>query len=121
MAFPSWSPDGKYIAFEVKRGEDTHIAIMPSGGGTLTQLTFDRGQSWPHSWSPDGDKIVFAGFRNGYWNVWWVSRTTREQKQVTNYSKLNAFVRYPAWSPLNNQIVYEYTETTGNIWVIELR
>ncbi len=121
MGFPCWSPDGKYIAFQMKRGENTHIAIIPSSGGTPEQLTFDRGQSWPHSWSPDGDKIVFAGFRNGYWNVWWVSRTTGEQKQVTNYSKLNAFVRYPAWSPLNNQIVYEYTETTGNIWVIELK
>ena len=121
MGFPCWSPDGQYIAFQVKRGEDTHIAIIPSSGGTLTQLTFDRGQSWPHSWSPDGDKIVFAGFRKGYWNVWWISRSTGEQKQLTNYSKLNAFVRYPAWSPLNNQIVYEYTETTGNIWVIELR
>ena len=29
--------------------------------------------------------------------------------------------RYPAWSPLGNQIVYEYSETTGNIWLMELK
>jgi len=34
---------------------------------------------------------------------------------------LNAFVRYPAWSPLGNQIVYEYNETSGNIWLMELK
>jgi eukaryotic-like serine/threonine-protein kinase len=121
MGFPSWSPDGKYIAFQMKRGDDTHIMIMPSGGGTPTQLTFDKGQSWAYDWSPDGDKILFAGFRNGIWNIWWVSRSTKKQQQLTNYTKLNSFVRYPAWSPLNNQVVYEYSETTGNIWVADLK
>jgi len=121
MGFPSWSPDGQWLAFEMKRGEDTHIVIMPSNGGPITQLTFAKGQSWSHSWSPDGDKIAFAGFRNGTWNVWWVSRSTKQQKQLTSYTKLNSFVRYPAWSPLGDKIVYEYTETTGNIWLMELK
>lgn len=121
MGFPCWSPDGEFLAFEMRRGNDTHIAIIPSKGGMPIQMTFDHGESWPHSWSPDGDKIAFAGFRNGYWNVWWVSRSTKQQKQVTTYSRLNAFVRYPAWSPLGNQIVYEYNETTGNIWLMELK
>lgn len=105
MGFACWSPDGKFLAFEVKRGDDTHVAVMPSSGGTVTQLTFDRGQSWTHSWSPNGDKIAFAGSRNGYWNIWWVSRTSKMQKQLTNYKKLNTYARYPAWSPLGNQIV----------------
>jgi TolB protein len=121
MGFPCWSPDGQFLAFEMKRGDDNYLAIMPSGGGQPTQLTFDHGLSWPHSWSPDGDKIVFAGQRDGIWNIYWISRGTKAQKQLTNYSKLNAFVRYPAWSPLGNQIVYEFAETTGNIWLVELR
>ncbi len=121
IGFPCWSPDGQFLAFEVKRGDTTNIGIMPSAGGQVVELTSDRGQSWPHSWSPDGDKITFAGFRNGLWNLWWVSRTSRALKQVTNYTKLNAFVRYPAWSPQGDRIVYEYTETTGNIWLMELK
>lgn len=119
--FAAWSPDSKIIAFQIKRGEDTHLAVIPSAGGDMEQLTADTGQTFVHSWSPDGDKIAFAGFRNGVWNIWWLSRTSRLTKQVTNYTKLNAFVRYPTWSPLGDRIVYEYTETTGNIWLMEFK
>ena len=121
MGWPCWSPDGSLLALEVKRGEDTHIAIISSTGGTPTQLTFERGQSWPHSWSPDGDKITFARLIDNYWNIWWVSRSTRVEKKLTDYRKLNAYVRYPEWSPSGSQIVYEYVETTGNIWLMELK
>ena len=121
MGFPNWSPDGQWLTFQMKRGEDSYLMIMPSGGGTPTQLTFDRGNSWPHDFSPDGDRIVFAGERDGIWNIYWISRTTKQQKQLTNYTKLSSFVRYPSWSPLGNQIAYEYAETTGNIWMLELR
>ena len=119
--WPCWSPDGKFLALEIKRGDDTHIAIIPSSGGELTQLTFDHGQSWPYSWSPDGDKIVFAGARDGVWNLWWVSRSDKTVKQLTQNTKLNAFFRYPAWSPLGNRIVSEYSESRGNIYVMAPR
>lgn len=121
MGFAQWSRDGKLLAVQMKRGEDSHICVMSSEGGPITQLTFDKGQCWHGGFSPDGDKIAFAGFRDGVWNLWWVSRSTKEQKKLTNYSKVNSFVRYPAWSPLGNQIAYEYVETTGNIWVAEIR
>jgi Tol biopolymer transport system component len=121
MGFPCWSPDGKYLAFEMKRGDDQYLAIIPSEGGTPEQLVTDHGLSWSHDWSPDGDKIAFAGQRDGVWNIYWVSRTTKEKKQLTHYSKLNMFVRYPAWSPLDNQIVYEHVEFTGNVWLMEFK
>jgi hypothetical protein len=31
------------------------------------QLTNERGQSWVHWFSPDGDKIIFAGQRGNIW------------------------------------------------------
>ncbi|MDQ3820754.1 MAG: hypothetical protein M3362_24140, partial [Acidobacteriota bacterium] len=121
MGFPYWSPDGQFIAFEMQRGEDSQIMIMPSTGGPPTQLTSDRGLNWTGGFSPDGDKILFAGQRDGVWNLWWVSRSTRQEKRLTNYTKLNAYVRYPVWSPRGDQVVYEYAETTGNIWMLDLK
>jgi Tol biopolymer transport system component len=50
-----------------------------------------------------------------------VSRGNKTEKQITNYSKLNTFVRYPSWSPRGDQIVYEFAETTGNIWMMRMK
>lgn len=119
--WPSWSPDGRFLAVEIKRGDDTHVAIIPSAGGEISQLTFEPGQSWPNGWSPDGDKIVFAGARDGIWNLWWVSRSDKRVKQLTQNTKLNVYFRYPTWSPLGNRIVSEYSESKGNIYVMEIR
>ncbi|HEU4794529.1 MAG TPA: protein kinase, partial [Pyrinomonadaceae bacterium] len=116
--FPCWSPDGRLIAYEVKRGEDDQLMVIPSNGGQPVQLTNDKGRSWPHSFSPDGDKVAFAGQRDGVWNIYSIDMNTRTQKQLTDYTKLSAFVRYPAWA--TNQIVYEYAETTANLWMLEL-
>ena len=122
VGFPAWSRDGKFIAAEVRRGEDTNIAVISSGGGPLTQLTFGHGEHWLYSWTPDGDKILFAAQPpNGIWNLWSVSRSTGAQLQLTHYTKPNSFVRYPAASPRGNQIVYEYSESSGNIWMMEFK
>jgi len=117
MSYPCWSPDGKTIGFE----DGLEIAVVPSTGGPMTVLTANHQPSLPNDWSPDGDKIVFAGQRNGVWNVWWVSRSTKQEHQVTHYTRDNIQMLYPSWSPRGDQIVYEYTETTGNIWLMKVK
>jgi TolB protein len=121
MGFARWSPDGTLLAFQMKRGDDDHVAVMPSSGGSVTQLTFDRGRNAPRSWSPESDKILFAGTREHVSNLWWVSRTTREHKQVTSYTKLNVSVEAASWSPQGDRIAYEYAEIRGNVWILQLR
>lgn len=118
--FPCWSPDGTRLGLEVKRGESTHIAVVSSDGGEVVQLTEDPGQAWPFSWAPDGDRIAFAGYRDGIWNLFWVSASTRQTHAVTANRKLNAYLRYPSWSPQGSPLVYEYAEATGNIWMLDV-
>jgi Tol biopolymer transport system component/DNA-binding winged helix-turn-helix (wHTH) protein len=121
MGFPCWSRDSQWVAFEMKRGANTHVTILPRDGGTPQQITNEPGQSWPGGWAADHDRIAFAGLRDGLWNVYWVSRNTKTQMQLTNFTKPNSYVRYPTWSPRSDQIVYEYGETTGNVWLMELK
>jgi Tol biopolymer transport system component/DNA-binding winged helix-turn-helix (wHTH) protein len=121
MAFASWSPDGELITFQITRGNDTHVGVVPVDGGAPVELTREPGHDQgAGSWSPDGDKIAFASWRDGAWNLRWVSRTDKRECQLTDYATLNTFVRFPAWSPRGDQVVYEYAETTGDIWMLEL-
>ena len=119
--FPAWSPDGRLIAFQLTRGENSFLATVDRDGRNLSQLNSDPVHNWCFSWSPDGRKILFAGFRDGAWNLWWIDRVTRQQHKLTDYRSLASFVRYPEWSPKGDQIVFEYSATHGNIYVVDLR
>jgi Tol biopolymer transport system component len=117
--WPCWSPDGTLLAFSRRQESSYGIVTMPGSGGEITSLTKDGGRL--NDWSPDGDKVVFSALRGGVWNIFWVSRSTNQVKQLTHYTNQSTFVAYPDWSPQDDQIVYEYAETSGNIWLMELK
>ncbi|MEO7920174.1 MAG: protein kinase, partial [Thermoanaerobaculia bacterium] len=119
MGFPCWSRDSRFIALEAKRGADQQIYVVPRDGGEPKQVTKAPGLSWPASFSPDGDRIAFASFREGHWEIRTVSRTTGQEEQLTHIEKLHTYVRYPDWSPKDDRVVFEYAETSGNIWLVE--
>jgi Tol biopolymer transport system component len=122
IGFPSWSPDEKLIAAEMRDGPYSDVVVVDPNSGAIQRITRDRTQVWPNGWFPDGDRIVTAKIGDdGTWNVWSVSRTTGAEKKITGYKGLNSYVRYPVVSPRGNQIVYEYSETIGNIWMLDLK
>ena len=118
--YPVWSPDGRWIATEVRTEQGTVVGVHPARGGPLRRLTRGLGQSWIHSWAPDSDRILFAGQRDGVWNLWWVSVASGRQSPVTHYTGVDTFVRYPSWSPRGDRIVFESGGVRGNIWVSSL-
>jgi Tol biopolymer transport system component/DNA-binding winged helix-turn-helix (wHTH) protein len=120
VSYPAWSPDGQTLAVEIKRGDSTQIGVVPRGGGPVEQLTNERGQSWPHSWAPDNDRIAFAGQRDGVWNVYTVSRRSRAVTQVTHFTSGAGYVRYPAWSPAGSRVVFERALESANVWTMTL-
>ncbi len=121
VGYPAWSPDGNWIAVEVFEPGRTDAAVVPAAGGPMRRLTTSRGQAWIHSFSPDSARVVFAGLRDGVWNIYWVSRDGGEEHRVTSNTAVGVFMRYPAWSPTGDQIVYEYGSVRGNVWSLELR
>lgn len=57
---PTWSPDGKAIAFSATVGGDSDLFIHDLAAGTSKRLTSDLYADLQPAWSPDGDTIAFV-------------------------------------------------------------
>ncbi len=116
--FPAWSRDGKFLSVQLSRGDSSTIGVIPFTGGQAVELPINGLQN---DWSPDGDRLLIARAVDNVWNVYSVSKTTLKVDQLTHFTKLSSYVLYPVWSPLGDKIAFEYAETTGNIWSIDLK
>jgi serine/threonine protein kinase len=106
-ALPSFSPDGKWIAFALGANEaETNIFKMQTGGGEPIQLTyFGHANPWSPAWSPDGQRIAFVSDQNGTPRVWTISIDggAPQPLEETNAANTN---NYLAWWP-SRDIVYQ--------------
>ncbi|HEY3222012.1 MAG TPA: BamA/TamA family outer membrane protein [Gemmatimonadales bacterium] len=57
---PTWSPDGKMIAFSAQVGGLTDLFTYDLDGGNLQRLTDDPYADLEPAWSPDGSQIAFV-------------------------------------------------------------
>jgi hypothetical protein len=60
---PTWSPDGRQIAFSALRGGATDLYVFDLGSGQLRRLTRDAFADLQPAWSPDGRTIAFSSDR----------------------------------------------------------
>ena len=57
---PSWSPDGRAIAFSGLAGGFTDLYVHDLEAGTTRQITRDAFGDLQPAWSPDGTRIAFV-------------------------------------------------------------
>ncbi len=60
---PSWSPNGKWIAFASKREGNYDVWVISAGGGRPKQLTYHSADDLVCGWSPDNREITFSSAR----------------------------------------------------------
>ncbi len=98
---PSWSPDGKRIAFSSDRKgdfENFEIYVMDVDGGNQQRLTENRVYDWRPAWSPDAKRITFASERDGNYEIYVMDADGNNQRNLTNnpnYDALPAWLNFP--------------------------
>jgi tricorn protease len=78
---PSWSPDGKWVAYATDRSGEAQIAIRPSDGtGEETQLTKrEKGYLYGPEWAPDSERLAYSDSDHV---LWYVEITSRKVMRV---------------------------------------
>jgi Tol biopolymer transport system component len=61
---PTWSPDGKMLAFSSNRNGNYEIYVRRIEGGQEVNVTYDPGQDFQPAFSPDGNWIAFVSTRS---------------------------------------------------------
>jgi Tol biopolymer transport system component len=67
---PSWSPDGREIAFQSSKEGSNDIYTVSVGGGPPRRITTESSGEFGPSWSMDGLWIYFQSNRSGRPEIW---------------------------------------------------
>jgi Tol biopolymer transport system component/DNA-binding winged helix-turn-helix (wHTH) protein len=121
IGYGHYSPDEKWISVDFQPPGNSMVGVVPAQGGEPEVLLEKPGLAYPYGWASDSNRILFAGRYDGIWNVYWISRISRHVEQLTHYSALRTYVRYPSWSADSRRLVFEFNESKGNVFVADVQ
>lgn len=101
---PSWSPDGKSLAFVSNRGGNPQVYVMAADGTGVRRLTFQGKYNTTPAFSPRGDSVAFTGRdENNRMDIYAVELA---QGKVTRLTQNAGSNEEPAYSPTGRHIVF---------------
>jgi Tol biopolymer transport system component/DNA-binding winged helix-turn-helix (wHTH) protein len=105
---PSWSPDGRWLAYALDEGGEMDIWVTPVGGGPRVQLTSSEINETGPVWSPDGQTIAYS-VGSGAGGIYLIPF---EGGTPVN---LSPFGSHPRWSPDGEMIAFDWR---GSVYLI---
>ncbi|NLF11958.1 MAG: hypothetical protein GX597_09380 [Anaerolineaceae bacterium] len=117
--WPTWSPDGRRIAFHSDRSGNWDIWVVNADGSGLVQLTTSPENDRYPNWGPGG-KIAFTSNRGGNEDIWVLdveaALSQGDDSSAVNLTRAAKRDRYAIWSPDGRQLTFN-TNRDGNFEV----
>jgi tricorn protease len=125
---PSFSPDGKTIAFTAEYEGNLDVYTIPVEGGSPKRLTWHPGPDLVRGWTPDGQAVLFASprhvFTNRHTQLFTVPTTGGMPTQLPIphaadgcYSPDGAYIAYTPLGDRSQQWKHYRGGTASRIWV----
>ena len=107
---PTWSPDGKWIAYLSDKSGEYEIYTRPQMGGEETRITSDGANNYRYGllWSPDSKKLAYWDKTNQLWYV-----GLEEKKPILVDASDYGTIGDPAWAPDSLWLAYSKPHRRG--------
>lgn len=105
---PTWSPDGKKLAYVTFESGRSALVMKTLATGELETIASFPQHNGAPSFSPDGSKLAFALSKDGSLNLYVMDLATKRMQQLT-YGRSND--TEPSWMPDNKTIVFTSDQT----------
>ncbi len=113
---PSWSPDGREIAFV---GPGLKMSVARADGTGVRKLTSGLDRQVSPAWSPDGVRIAFISDRGDSFDIWSIRPDGTGTQRLTDDPEDETL---PVWAPDGQRIAFirETGESYGEaaLWLM---
>ncbi len=110
---PSWSPDGKWLAFARHRGSKIYLYVRSADGTTERRLTKRTDPEYDAVWSPSGRRLAFSFVKTvpnqGDVEVYTIGADGNRLQPIAVTDGKLSHEESPGWSPDGKRIVYSST------------
>ncbi|HSG05304.1 MAG TPA: DPP IV N-terminal domain-containing protein [Nitrospiria bacterium] len=119
---PSFSPDGKRLAYSSYASGNEEIWVMGADGKQARPITDSPKGDWSPAWSPDGKTIVFTSSRDGVNQLWIMGADGSNPKPLTRADPLpSTWSRDPSWSRDGRMIIFTSNRSgKDENWILDL-
>jgi Tol biopolymer transport system component len=109
------SPKGDRAAVDMVFENNRDIWVIDLARSVLSRITFDAGQEWSPTWSPDGQRLAFVTNRAEYKNVNVIMEKSATGAGMETKVDSGAASSIPVhWSPDDKYLVFSRQRTNGN-------